>query len=228
MTATYHHHIEQGTPEWYELRRGIVTASIASKLLTPTIKVANNDTVRQLAYQMAAERITGRVEQTPTSYHMERGHIEEVFARDLYSQHHAQVKECGFIESSGLGFRVGYSPDGIVGEDGLIEIKSRMSKYQIQTICLQEVPSEYLVQLQFGLWVSARSWIDFVQYSNGMALFVQRVTPDPVIIETIEEAVSLFEERVRAIVDDYREKSSGLPVADYVDNVAVDELEDFE
>jgi len=225
MSEIYHHDIIQGTPEWHELRRGIITASVASSLITPTGKIANNDTVKKLAYQMAAERITGRVEKSFVSYDMERGHIEEVFARELYGKTYEPVTECGFIEASHLGFRVGYSPDGLVGDDGLIEIKSRIAKYQIQTICQQEVPSEYMLQLQFGLWVSGRKWIDFIQYSNGMAMYVQRVIPNADTIKTIEEAVIAFASLIKLIVFDYKTKSAAFPVAEYIKHVDGSEIE---
>lgn len=223
--ATYHHNITQGTPEWLELRRGIITASVVGNLITPTGKLANNDTAKKLAYQMAAERLTGRVEPVAKTYHMERGNIEEVFARDIYSQNYQPVVECGFIETDRLGFRIGYSPDGLVGDDGLIEIKSRMAKYQVQTICSQEVPSEYALQMQFGLFVSGRKWIDFVQYSNGMELYKHRVTPNVEIFLTITEAVTAFEARVVEIVNDYRYKAKGLPVAEYIQHVDGSEIE---
>ena len=226
---TYHHDIIQGTPEWHELRRGIITASIASSLVTPTGKVANNDTVRKLAYQMAAERITGRVEKTFVSYDMERGNIEEVFARELYGKTYTSIQsplaECGFIETSLLGFRVGYSPDGLVGDDGLIEIKSRMPKYQIQTICSQEVPGEYMMQMQFGLWITCRKWIDFIQYSNGMHMYVHSVTPNAETFKIIEEAVTAFEKRVNDIIDDYKTKSVSFPVAEYIQHIDGSEIE---
>jgi len=221
----YHKDIEQGTPEWSELRRGIITASTAGKLITTTGKVANNETVRQLAYSLAAERITGRVAPSFVSYDMERGHIEEVFARDLYGKHYAPVTQCGFIESDRLGFRMGYSPDGLVGEDGLIEVKSRMAKFQVETFFIGEVPSEYAIQLQFALMVTQRPWIDFVQYSNGMALFVKRVEPDHLIAEAMYEAVSLFEDRLKEVISDYEASSEGCPVAEYVQHVDGSEIE---
>jgi hypothetical protein len=214
MSIIYHHDIVQGSAEWHELRRGIITASTAGTLITPTGKIADNDSVRKLAYKLAAERITGRVEKSFVSYEMERGNTEEGFARDLYSKTYAPVTECGFIESSRLGFRVGYSPDGLIDDDGLIEIKSRQSKYQIQTICSKSVPSEYMLQLQFGLWVSQRKWIDFVQYSNGMAMYRHRVMPS--MFDIIASAVIGFEARVVSIINDYKMKSEGLPVAEYI------------
>ena len=221
---TYHKNIIQGTPEWHSIRRGIVTASIAGKLITPTGKVANNDTVRQLAFSLAAERITGRTEEGPSTFHLDRGHTEEVFARELYAKNYDSVEQCGFIDSDELGFRVGYSPDGVT-KDGLIEIKSRMQKFQIQTICSGEVPDEYMAQLQFGLLVSDRPYIDFIQYSNGMELFVKRVIQNPAFFSVLIESVTLFEDRVKALVDDYKEKSIGLVVADLVE-IKKDEDED--
>lgn len=216
--SIYHYEIEQGTPEWHELRRGIVTASVAAKLVTPTGKVAQNETVRQLAYTLAAEKISGRVEPCPTIYHFERGHIEEVFARDLYTKNYSQVKECGFIETKIDSLRVGYSPDGLVGEDGLIEIKSRIGKFQVQTIVAGEVPAEYMVQLQFGLMVSGREWIDFCQYSNGMHMFIKRVYPDLSLHGIISVAVESFYNNVYGIIGDYNVGAENLPLAEYIDH----------
>jgi len=225
MKVTYHKDIEQGTPEWHELRRGIVTASVVSKLITPTGKIANNETVRQLAYQLAAERITGRVAPSFVSYEMERGHIEEVFARDLYSKHYGPVTQCGFIETDRLGFRMGYSPDGLVADCGLIEIKSRQAKFQVETFLTGGVPSEYLLQLHFGLIVTGREWIDLVQYSNGMALYRSRVIIGEFDTEAILEAVSLFEKRVVDICHQYTEATDGRPVAEYIQHVDGSEIE---
>lgn len=225
MTIIYHNDIIQGTPEWHELRRGIVTASTAGVLITSTGKIADNDSVRKLAYQLAAERLTGRTEKSFVSFEMERGHVEEVFARELYGKTYIEVCECGFIESSDLGFRVGYSPDGLVGADGLIEIKSRHAKYQVQTICAQAVPSEYMLQLQFGLWVSGRKWIDFIQYSNGMAMYNHRVYPDPKTFALIHEAATGFECRIITIMDDYTMKSRDLPVAEYIQHADGSDIE---
>lgn len=225
INITYHHDIIQGSTEWHALRRGIVTASTAGVLITPTGKISDSEGVRKLAYQLAAERLTGRVEKSFVSYEMERGHTEEVFARGLYSENYAPVYECGFIESLDPGFRVGYSPDGLVGSDGLIEIKSRQAKYQVQTICSQAVPGEYMLQIQFGLWVSKRKWLDFIQYSNGMAMYNHRVMPDPAMFDVMTKAVSGFEDRIIAIMNDYKMKSKALPIAEYIQHVDGSEIE---
>lgn len=222
--VTYHKNIKQGTPEWHDIRRGIITASVAGKLITPTGKVANNETVRQLAYTLAAERITGRSEPHFQTHDMERGHIQEVFARDLYSANYVAVEECGFIENDSLGFRIGYSPDGVTTH-GLIEIKSRIAKFQVSTIINGDVPEEYMAQLQFGLLVSERPFIDFIQYSNGMALFVKTVGPNDETQAVLKEAVTIFEQKVKAIVNFYNDKSRGLVVADYIEFADGGEIE---
>lgn len=222
--VTYHKDIEQGTPEWHDLRRGIITASVAGKLITPTGKVANNETVRQLAYSLAAERITGRSEPSHQTFDMARGQIEEVFARDLYNANYEPAEQCGFIENDSLGFRIGYSPDGVT-KHGLIEIKSRLAKFQISTILAGEVPEEYMAQLQFGLLVSERPFIDFIQYSNGMALYVQTVRPDEAMQSVLKEALIAFEIRVNQIISNYTLKSAGLVVADYIQHVDGSEIE---
>jgi hypothetical protein len=111
---------------------------------------------------------------------MLRGQEDEIEARAALRQHYAPVTETGFVTNDRWGFTIGYSPDGLVGDDGLIECKSRASKYQIQTIAENEVPApDYMIQLQTGLLVTERKWIDFVSYSGGLPMFVKRVEPDP-------------------------------------------------
>lgn len=190
------HNMEQGTQEWYEARLGLITASVAKQLLTATYKVSKDKKNDLLAMELASERITGRRIETYITRDMERGHREEVIARNIYCTHYKSVVEAGFITTDRLGFKVGYSPDGLVGDRGIIEIKSRLPKFQIQTIVEGEVPSEYVVQCQMGMWVAEREFCDFIQYSNGLPMFVKRVEPDPVIVEALEEALSLFEEKI--------------------------------
>jgi predicted phage-related endonuclease len=208
----YHMNLEQGTQEWLDARGGVITASVIKDILTPKFKIANNDKTRALAYTLAAQRITGRVEPQIKSYHLERGHTEELYACSLYSEHYAEVTPCGFIRNGVLG----YSPDGLVGDDGLIEIKSRVPKYQVQTIINGRVPDEYLIQCQSGMMISERPWIDFVQYSNGMELYVERVTPDLELVGIILEATMALEQQIRELVDQYKSKAKGRPLAPFV------------
>ena len=206
----YYFDIDQNTDEWFALRCGVVTASVVKALLTSKLKIADNDTVRTMAYEFAAQIEYKNVEEMPQTFHMMRGHLEEELARDAYNDNYFQVEECGFVTNEKDGMKIGYSPDGIVGDDGLIEIKSRIQKHQVKTIVNGVVPSEYMMQIQTGLYVTERQWCDFVSYSNGMPLFVKRVEPDKEIHDLIETAISKFYERVDAILEIYRDNASKL------------------
>ncbi len=215
MTLTVHESLIQGSEEWFDQRRGIVTASAVGKLVTPkTIQPADNPESRGMAMLLAAERITGWTDPTFTSDDMWRGIEDEPRARAKYAEHYAPVVEAGFMVEDRWGFRIGYSPDGLVGDDGLIEIKSRRSKVQLATILADQVPAENMAQLQCGLLVSGRKWIDYVSYCGGMPLYVTRVYPIEAWHEAILNAVSAFEEVVADMVRTYNASIEGLHMTD--------------
>lgn len=211
MSLVVHPELIQGTDEWMDVRRGIVTASVVGKLITPkTIRPADNPESRNLTMLLAAERITGWTDPTFVSDDMLRGIDDEPVARDKYSEHYAPVTECGFMTEDKWGHRIGYSPDGLVGDDGLIEIKSRRAKVQLATILADDLPLENLAQLQCGLLVSGRKWCDYVSYCGGMPLYVKRVLPDTKWFNAICEAVAKFEENAAEIISNYRGSIDGL------------------
>jgi putative phage-type endonuclease len=216
MTLTILDDLEQGTDEWHDARRGIVTASVVGKLLTPTLKVASNDTSRGLTEALIAERITGWTEDTPMTSDMFRGVFAEPHARDLYSRHYAPATELGFMLREEDGWRLGYSPDGLVGDDGLIEVKAPRAKTHLRTILADEVPAFYMPQLQAGLLVSGRTWIDFVSYVGGMPLYVKRVYRDPDWFDAIEAACIAFEATAAKTVADYERRVAGLPTTERI------------
>jgi hypothetical protein len=203
MTVNYMMDLMQGGDEWRQIRIGMLTASQIKLILTPTLKIANNDKTRAHLYEIVAQRAVNYIEPQYESWDMQRGTIEECYAKDLYSAKINQIKDCGFITNDKLGFALGFSPDGLIGDDGLIEAKSRNQKYQIQTIIEDKVPEDYILQIQTGLMVSERKWCDFISYSNGLPMFVQRVYPDQVIIDAISEAAVDFEEKVCALLKKY-------------------------
>lgn len=215
MTLTVHESLIQGSQEWFDQRRGIVTASAVGKLVTPkTIQPADNPESRGMAMLLAAERITGWTDPTFTSDDMWRGIEDEPRARAKYAEHYAPVVEAGFMVEDRWGFRIGYSPDGLVGDDGLIEIKSRRSKVQLATILADQVPAENMAQLQCGLLVSGRKWIDYVSYCGGMPLYVIRVHPIEAWHKAILNAVSAFEDVVADMVRTYNVSIEGLHMTD--------------
>lgn len=265
MTLTTLPELLQGTDEWADQRRGLVTASVVGKLVTygppdgisvacptcearpenpcvsrarkeptsikvphdarsavastfpPVYEVADNETSRGLTATLIAERITGWTEDTPMNSDMWRGVEAEPYAREQYAQHHAPVTEVGFMLREEDTWQLGYSPDGLVGDDGLIEIKSPRAKTHLNTILADEVPAFYMPQLQAGLLVSGRAWVDFVSYVGGMPLYTKRIHPDPDWFDAITAACVAFETVARLTVADYRERVAGLPLTERID-----------
>lgn len=231
MTLKIYDDLEQGSEEWLEARRGILTASVIGKLITPTLKVANNDTSRALLRTIVAERITNYVEPVYVSRDMENGHFVEPYVRDFYTEHHADgqpVTEVGFMTRTFTnGDRLGYSPDGLVGDTGLIEMKSRKGHIQLDAFTTADygVPNANMAQIQTGLLVTGRDWCDYVAYSGDMPLYIHRVTPDPAWQDTIRATLETFEQQATALHNVYTKTTAGLPIADRVLN---DELMNLE
>lgn len=208
MTVVYHRDLVQGSDEWAKLRLGILTASEMKLVLTPTLKVADNDKVRTHLYELLAQRVNQYVEPHFESYDMERGKFDEEHARAKYAAKFAPVEECGFITNDKLGFVVGYSPDGLVGTDGLIEAKSRLQKLQMQTliesVAVDAIPADFIIQCQTGLFVADdREWLDFLSYSGGMRMAAVRCYPDPKIQEAIGNAATDFEKKLTEKLEIY-------------------------
>jgi len=209
--------IIQGTDEWHDQRRGIVTASIVGRLLTTTGKVANNDTSRATVATLVAERITGWTDPVYVSDDMLRGTNDEPYAIAAYSEWiERPVVTTGFMVRDDWGFELGYSPDGLVGDDGLVEVKSRRPKKQLQTVLEDAVPAENMAQLQCGLLVSGRKWIDYVSFCGGMHLYVKRVEPDPEWFAAIVAAVTAFEESAAQMTDLYANATEHMPMTERV------------
>jgi hypothetical protein len=222
MTITEYRDLEQGTDEWLELRRGLLTASTIGQLLTPTLRVANNDTSRGLIATLAAERITGRTEDVWVTDAMQRGNDEEPLARALYAEHFAPVTEVGFIIRDEPAYRLGYSPDGLVGDDGLIEIKSRAPKKHLVTIQADTVPAENMAQMQAGMLVTGRSWCDYISYCGGMRPWVKRVEADPDWHDALTKAAAAFTTSITALVATYDAATAGLPITERIDHNRVE------
>lgn len=207
--AVYHRDIEQDSEQWHQLRCGILTASEMKLVITPTLKVSDNDKVRTHLYHLAAQRVTKYVDPHFESYDMERGKFDEEHARAKYAEKNGEVEECGFITNDKLGFTIGYSPDGLPAE-GLIEVKSRLQKLQMQTfveyVAKDAVPPDYLIQCQTGLFIADdRKWLDFLSYCGGMKMATVRCYPDPVIQEAIGNAAVDAERRIAGILEIYQE-----------------------
>lgn len=201
MSIEYFYDLEQGTDEWFAARCGILTASEMKLVLTPTLKVANNDKTRQHVWELCAQRISEYVEPSFVGDAMLRGWEDEIEARIQYGEHYAPVRECGFVTNDRHGFKLGFSPDGLVGDDGMIECKSRIQKYQVQTIVEHakgeaHIPQEFELQIQTGLLVTERKWCDFISYSAGLPMVTIRVEADAEIQDAIISASEGFEKKI--------------------------------
>jgi predicted phage-related endonuclease len=106
------------------------------------------------------------------------------------------------------GFSLGMSPDGLVGEDGGIQVKSRRHKFQVKTIVLDELPPEFVIQVQTELMVTEREWWDFPSFSAGMNMYTKRVHRDEKIISAIEKAAKIFHDKMDVAMATYKARLS--------------------
>ena len=170
------HDVQQNTEEWHELRCGKITGSALSKAMANFGK-AFGDPAKKYASQIALEQITGRyITDGYSNEHTERGHSEEPLARMEYEESYfCNVENGGFFEN-GI---VGCSPDGLVGKEGLIEIKSAIPSVHVDRIRKQSFDSQYKWQLIGNMKLTNRQWIDFISYCSsfpeGKKLYVCRL-----------------------------------------------------
>ena len=218
MTLHVYDDLEQGSDEWLAARRGIITASVVGQLITPqTTRAASNDKSRALIAQLAAERITGRSESVFVNADMERGNLHEPHARDAYAQHHGvHVEQVGFMLRDDWGIRLGASPDGLVGNEGGIEIKCPRAKTHIQTILSDAVPAYNMAQVQATLLVTGREWWDFVSFCAGLPMFTKRVVLDPKWRDAIITAATNAEHAITSMVQQWERATVDLPPTEFI------------
>lgn len=215
MTLTTYADLEQGSEKWLDARCGLLTASTIGKLITPaTLKVADNETSRGLIMQLAAERITRHVDFVYPTADMQRGTDDEPFARDIYAANFAPVEQVGFMVRDFGDYRIGYSPDGLVGESGCIEIKSRRPKEHLKTVLKGLPPLENMAQMMAGMLVSGRDYCDYVSYCAGLPLWVKRVHLEDRWVTAIHAAAETFEINVANIVNNFNAATEGLPMTE--------------
>ena len=154
----------QGTEAWFAARRGIPTASCFSQILAK----GEGKTRRSYLYKLAAEIVTGEVTEGYRNADMDRGHAMEDDARRLYAfMADVDPKLVGFIRNGDAGC----SPDSLIGDDGVLEIKTQRADLLIATIFADVFPSEHVAQTQGALWITEREWIDVAIFWPKMPLF---------------------------------------------------------
>lgn len=186
---------KQGTDAWLMERCGKVTASRIADLMAKT-KSGWGATRANYAAQLIAERLTGTVAPSFTNAAMQHGTETEPEARRAYEFFiDRDVQQVGFVNHQGIEM-AGASPDGLVGDDGLVEIKCPNTATHIETLLGGNVPDKYVKQMQFQMICTQRSWCDFASYDNRlperMRLFVKRVEWDSDLAREINTAVAEF------------------------------------
>ena len=198
--------MEQRSEEWFQARLGKVTASRVADVLAK-IKSGESASRRNYKIQLVSERLTGEKQETYINQAMQDGIDREAFARDRYVQQFGEVEEVGFIKHPTL--EAGASPDGMVGDDGILEIKCPMGSTHTETLMTQDVPSRYVPQIQFQLLVTGRKWCDFVSYNpmfpEHLQVFVKRVEADLAYQKELESEVKQFLSEVDNVINKLKE-----------------------
>jgi putative phage-type endonuclease len=196
--------IIQGSPEWFAQRLGRVTASRVSDIIAKTKTGVSASRANYLA-QLVAERLTGQAAETFKSGAMQHGTETEPMARMAYeAETGLMVTEVAMIQHGTIEM-AGASPDGLVGEDGLVEIKCPNTSTHIATLMADKAPSGYIPQMQWQMACTGRAWCDFVSFDprmpEDMQLFIKRVPRDNALIAEYEAEVIKFLAEVQETVD---------------------------
>ena len=182
---------EQYTDAWWAARLGIPTSSQFSKIVTG--KGEPSKQREAYMYELAAERLTGTQEDTFVSRAMEKGSEREELSRQVYEmEREVEVLQVGIcLSDCGIW---GASPDGLVGGDGLVELKNPLGKTQVERLLMSDpkLPAEYVQQVQGQIFVTEREWCDFVSYVPGLPLFVLHVYRDDLFCDKLEAALIAF------------------------------------
>ncbi len=188
---------DQNSDAWYRARMGIPTASEFATVLASGRGGGDSRTRKTYLYKLAGEIITGEPMESYSNAHMERGKAMEDEARELYSfVANVEPQRVGFIRSG----RKGASPDSLIGNDGMVEIKTKLPHLMVETILRGEFPPEHVAQCQGQLWVAEREWLDVAIYWPGFPLFTKRATRDEDYIRRLAEAVDEFNAELDGIV----------------------------
>jgi len=198
---------EQGTPEWYECRRGIPTASEFATVMANGRDGGASKTRKAYMFKLAGERLTGEPMDSYSNGHMERGKEWEGEARERYAfEREVEPQLVGFLRRGDMGC----SPDSLIGEDGGLEIKTKAADRLIEALLRDDPPPEHRAQLQGFLLVSEREWIDLAIYCRKLPLVTHRVLPDREYLANLKGEIDRFNDELAALVE--RVKRYGAPL----------------
>jgi hypothetical protein len=183
--------ISQGSLEWLAARAGVATASEFDSLVTPEFKLRTGDTPKNYVAQKLAEAWLGSPIAGHCTIDMDAGRILEEEARPYAALVlGVDITQVGFITTD--DGRVGCSPDGLIGDDGGIEIKCPRPDTHTKYLLNGGVPKNYMAQVHGSIYVSERKWWKFISYCRGMPPLIVHVDRDPAIMERIDDALAVF------------------------------------
>ncbi len=190
-----HHDIKQNSEEWLAIRMGKFTASTFSDLfMKPTTA-----TYQKAIYKVVYERLTGERPEDFTNDYMERGkELEHVAAEQYEIDNFVKTSAPGFYE---LNEWVGCSPDRLVGEDGLLEIKCPAYNTMINYMLSAKLPHQYKWQVHGQMYVTGRKWVDFMAYHPKLKPLIIRVERDEKLIKELETVLNESIEKAKDIID---------------------------
>ena len=200
--------VEQGTPEWQALRVGKLTASRVADMLA-TVKTGESMSRKNLRADLIAERLTGNKTDSYSNAAMSWGVETEPQARVAYEVFSYNfVDQVAFVDHQTIQ-NFGCSPDGLVGDDGLIEIKCPNTSTHLEYIETRKPPTKYMTQMMSQMAVTGRKWCDFVSFDprlpDGLKLLVVRIERDEDAIAKLEaEAIKFLAEVDAKIVELYK------------------------
>lgn len=188
--------VAQRTQEWHAARVGRLNSSDAGDMLAMNKSGGESASRRDLRVRLACERLTGTaIESGYINAEMQRGISCEPIARAFYeAETGAMVQEIGYVQHDEL--LAGYSPDGFVGADGLLEIKVPKTATHVRYLRDGKLPADYVAQCQHALFVSERQWIDFVSFDDrlpeALQFFRVRLTREEAKLDVYERTLRAF------------------------------------
>jgi putative phage-type endonuclease len=194
---------EQGSDEWLQMRLGKVTASRVSEVISKGRGKAPSKSAETYMIELIAETLTGKSKPFFENDAMRWGTETEPQARSMYevNNNFVSVREVAFVEHNS---QVGISPDGIIGEDGLLEIKCPATTTQLKRALSDDYSADYKAQIQMQLWVTKSKWCDFVSFDPRLdckaGYLQQRVYRDEEYIEEMKVKVYAFVEKMNELI----------------------------
>ena len=194
--------LEQGIPEWFQTRAGMPTASMFSAVRAKTGPRGGIPKTRvTYMHKLAGEIITGQPMASFSNAHMERGKEREAEARSLYAfMRDVKPVQVGFVKNGNCGC----SPDSLIGDRGLLEIKDAEPHIQIERLLKGKMPSEHVAQCQGQLMVTQRDWLDFMSHCRGMPPLIIRIKRDEAYIAGLKIDIDTFVTELNALVERVR------------------------